>query len=62
METNNAGTWSQTAAKTNHYGNDSDSPSWIVEDAAQGTVTRTSPRPRARSARPRARLAARSSS
>ncbi|MEU5046275.1 RHS repeat-associated core domain-containing protein, partial [Streptomyces griseorubiginosus] len=39
-ETNSAGTWSQTAAKTNHYGNDTDSPSWIVEDAAQGTVTR----------------------
>ncbi|NNN35362.1 DNRLRE domain-containing protein [Streptomyces sp. S3(2020)] len=39
-ETNNAGTWSQTAAKTNHYGNDTDSPSWIVEDTAQGTVTR----------------------
>ncbi|WP_308406201.1 RHS repeat-associated core domain-containing protein [Streptomyces tricolor] len=40
VETNNAGTWSQTAAKTNHYGNDTDSPSWIVENAAQGTVTR----------------------
>ncbi|MEU6271756.1 RHS repeat-associated core domain-containing protein [Streptomyces populi] len=36
-ETNTSGTWTQTAAKTNHY--DSDSPRWITEDAA-GNVTR----------------------
>ncbi|WP_217131034.1 DNRLRE domain-containing protein [Streptomyces sp. AC558_RSS880] len=40
VETNNAGTWTQTSAKTNHYGSDSDNPSWTLEDAAQGTVTR----------------------
>ncbi|WP_079084989.1 DNRLRE domain-containing protein [Streptomyces dysideae] len=40
VENNNAGTWSQTSAKTNHYGNDTDNPSWILEDATQGTVTR----------------------
>ncbi|MFC5959350.1 RHS repeat-associated core domain-containing protein, partial [Streptomyces pratens] len=40
VEANNAGTWTQTSAKTNHYGSDSDNPSWILEDAAQGTVTR----------------------
>ncbi|MFC7896768.1 RHS repeat-associated core domain-containing protein [Streptomyces sp. NPDC057381] len=40
VETNQAGAWSHTAAKTNHYGNDTDSPSWIVEDTSQGTVTR----------------------
>ncbi|MFJ6985648.1 MULTISPECIES: DNRLRE domain-containing protein [unclassified Streptomyces] len=39
-ETNNSGTWSQTAAKTNHYSGDSDNPSWIVEDAAGSTLTR----------------------
>lgn len=32
------GTWSQTAAKTNHYGGDSDSPDWVQETAS--TVTR----------------------
>ncbi|MFJ2510924.1 DNRLRE domain-containing protein [Streptomyces griseoviridis] len=40
VETNSAGTWTQTSAKTNHYGGDSDDPSWIVENAAQGSVTR----------------------
>ncbi|MEC3996130.1 RHS repeat-associated core domain-containing protein [Actinacidiphila sp. DG2A-62] len=38
-ETNAGGTWTQTAAKTNHYGSDSDSPDWTAEDAA-GTITR----------------------
>ncbi|MFF1847071.1 DNRLRE domain-containing protein [Streptomyces sp. NPDC058217] len=38
-ETNNAGTWSQTGAKTNHYGSTSDNPDWISEDAA-GSITR----------------------
>ncbi|NUS13574.1 MAG: DNRLRE domain-containing protein [Streptomyces sp.] len=32
------GTWTQSAARTNHYGDDSDSPSWTQEDAA--TITR----------------------
>ncbi|WP_323137881.1 RHS repeat-associated core domain-containing protein [Streptomyces sp. NBC_01433] len=39
-ETNNAGTWSQTEAKTNHYDSDSDSPRWIVENNAGGALTR----------------------
>ncbi|MGC5567892.1 RHS repeat-associated core domain-containing protein [Streptomyces sp. FR-108] len=39
VETSNAGTWTQTSAKTNHYGDDSDNPSWIQEDT-QGAVTR----------------------
>ncbi|MYS22200.1 RHS repeat-associated core domain-containing protein, partial [Streptomyces sp. DvalAA-14] len=38
-ETNTTGTWTQTAAKTNHYGSDTDSPEWVAEDAA-GTITR----------------------
>ncbi|MEV6212374.1 DNRLRE domain-containing protein [Kitasatospora sp. NPDC051914] len=38
-ETNNAGTWAQTGAKTNHYDNDSDTPRWIAEDAI-GALTR----------------------
>ncbi|MGW4824738.1 DNRLRE domain-containing protein [Streptomyces sp. NPDC004227] len=33
------GTWSQAGRKTSHYGSDSDSPSWIAEDA-QGTIAR----------------------
>ncbi|MFG2948477.1 RHS repeat-associated core domain-containing protein [Streptomyces adustus] len=37
-ESNTGGTWTQTAAKTNHYGGDSDSPGWIRETT--GTVTR----------------------
>lgn len=39
-ETNNAGTWSQTEAKTNHYDSDSDSPRWIVENNTSGALTR----------------------
>ncbi|MFE7191373.1 DNRLRE domain-containing protein [Kitasatospora sp. NPDC057541] len=38
-ETNNAGTWTQSGTKTNHYSSDSDSPSWIAEDGA-GNLTR----------------------
>jgi RHS repeat-associated protein len=38
-ESNNAGTWTQTGAKTNHYGSDSDSPDWTAEDTT-GTITR----------------------
>ncbi|MFI8323827.1 RHS repeat-associated core domain-containing protein [Streptomyces sp. NPDC085529] len=38
-ETNSGGTWSQTGAKVNHYANDTDSPSWIVEDGT-GAVSR----------------------
>ncbi|MFF4429678.1 RHS repeat-associated core domain-containing protein [Streptomyces sp. NPDC001513] len=30
----------QNSARVNHYAGDSDSPSWIVEDAATGQVTR----------------------
>ncbi|MFF3379800.1 DNRLRE domain-containing protein [Streptomyces sp. NPDC002680] len=32
------GTWSQSAAKTNHYGGDSDSPDWVQETSS--TLTR----------------------
>ncbi|WP_328913120.1 MULTISPECIES: DNRLRE domain-containing protein [unclassified Streptomyces] len=35
----NTGTWTQTASKTNHYGNDSDNPRWITENTA-GALTR----------------------
>ncbi|MFD0507038.1 RHS repeat-associated core domain-containing protein [Streptomyces chiangmaiensis] len=38
-ETNNAGTWTQTGTKVNHYGSDGDSPDWIKEDTT-GTITR----------------------
>lgn len=37
--TNNDGTWTRTATKTNHYGGDTDSPDWTVE-AAGGSITR----------------------
>ncbi|MCX4632654.1 DNRLRE domain-containing protein [Streptomyces sp. NBC_01443] len=39
-ESNNAGTWSQTSSKLNHYDSDADSPRWIVEDTATGALTR----------------------
>ncbi|POX43747.1 sugar-binding protein, partial [Streptomyces sp. Ru71] len=38
-ETNNAGTWTQTATKTNHYDSDTDNPRFITEDTA-GNITR----------------------
>ncbi|WP_225102492.1 DNRLRE domain-containing protein [Streptomyces sp. CoH27] len=37
-ETNNAGTWTQTGSKTNHYGSDTDSPDWTQETS--NTLTR----------------------
>lgn len=37
-ETNNAGTWSQTGSKVNHYGSDGDSPDWTRETTS--TITR----------------------
>ncbi|MEU1623131.1 DNRLRE domain-containing protein [Streptomyces sp. NPDC005722] len=37
-ETNTSGTWTQTAAKTNHFGADGDSPDWIQETT--GSITR----------------------
>ncbi|WP_327169984.1 DNRLRE domain-containing protein [Streptomyces subrutilus] len=40
VETQNAGNWSQTEAKKNHYGDESDNPSWIEEDAAGSVITR----------------------
>ncbi|MFB7443082.1 DNRLRE domain-containing protein [Streptomyces mirabilis] len=39
-ETNNAGTWTQTGSKLNHYDSDGDNPRWIVEDTATGALTR----------------------
>ncbi|MFH9723722.1 DNRLRE domain-containing protein [Streptomyces sp. NPDC017254] len=36
----NAGTWTTTAARRNHFANDGDSPRWIVEDVTGGAVTR----------------------
>ncbi|MFF3399505.1 DNRLRE domain-containing protein [Streptomyces sp. NPDC002659] len=39
-ETNNAGTWTQTGSKLNHYDSDADSPRWIVENSANGALTR----------------------
>ncbi|MFI5528975.1 RHS repeat-associated core domain-containing protein [Kitasatospora sp. NPDC051853] len=38
-EANNAGTWSVTGTKTNHFDGDGDNPRWITEDAA-GNLTR----------------------
>nr|WP_275406873.1 RHS repeat-associated core domain-containing protein [Streptomyces sp. SID12488] len=37
-ESNNSGTWTQTASRTNHYGSDGDSPDWIQE--ASTAITR----------------------
>ncbi|MGW5651541.1 DNRLRE domain-containing protein [Streptomyces humi] len=33
-ESNSSGTWTQTAAKTNHYGADGDSPDWTQETSS----------------------------
>ncbi|MFE7191481.1 DNRLRE domain-containing protein [Kitasatospora sp. NPDC057541] len=38
-EANNAGTWTQTGVRTNHYGSDTDTPRWTTEDTA-GNLTR----------------------
>ncbi len=40
VEQQNAGTWSQSEAKKNHYADDSDNPSWIEEDASASVITR----------------------
>ncbi|MFB7180796.1 DNRLRE domain-containing protein [Streptomyces sp. NPDC056257] len=40
VESGSGSTWVQNSARVNHYAGDSDSPSWIVEDAATGQVTR----------------------
>ncbi|MFE9455728.1 DNRLRE domain-containing protein [Streptomyces californicus] len=40
VETGSGATWTQSASKLNHYGNDSDVPRWIVEDTATGALTR----------------------
>ncbi|MFJ6105715.1 DNRLRE domain-containing protein [Streptomyces sp. NPDC092359] len=40
VEKDNAGTWSTTQSKVNHYGADGDSPRWITEDTASGKLTR----------------------
>ncbi|MFF3862598.1 DNRLRE domain-containing protein [Streptomyces sp. NPDC002209] len=40
VEAQNGGTWSQTEAKKNHYGDESDNPTWIEEDASASVITR----------------------
>ncbi|MBT2479779.1 hypothetical protein J7E94_16415 [Streptomyces sp. ISL-94] len=40
VESNATDTWTQTASKVNHYAADGDSPSWIVEGAQGGGITR----------------------
>ncbi|MER7855021.1 DNRLRE domain-containing protein [Streptomyces bacillaris] len=40
LESEAAGAWSQTEAKKNHYGDDSDNPRWIEENAAGSVITR----------------------
>ncbi|MER6349795.1 DNRLRE domain-containing protein [Streptomyces sp. NPDC001595] len=40
VETGSGTTWTQTAAKTNHYDSDSDNPRWITEDTTTGALTR----------------------
>ncbi|WP_406115500.1 DNRLRE domain-containing protein [Kitasatospora purpeofusca] len=40
-ETGNAGTWTQTGSKLNHYGDDGDNPRWIVENTGTGAVVRS---------------------
>ncbi|MFE0645603.1 DNRLRE domain-containing protein [Streptomyces sp. NPDC058877] len=39
-ETGSGSTWTQTGSKLNHYDGDGDSPRWVVEDTATGTLTR----------------------
>ncbi|MFU8851534.1 hypothetical protein ACNAW0_11205 [Micromonospora sp. SL1-18] len=43
-ETRVDASWVNTTSKLNHYGDDSDKPRWIVEDAT-GAVTRNIPGP-----------------
>ncbi len=40
VETNNAGTWSPTENKLNHYDGDNDNPRWVIENTATGALTR----------------------
>ncbi|WP_282692939.1 DNRLRE domain-containing protein [Streptomyces sp. CC208A] len=40
VEQDEAGTWTTTAARLNHFADDGDSPRWIVEDTTGGDVTR----------------------
>ncbi|MFF2305911.1 DNRLRE domain-containing protein [Streptomyces sp. NPDC058128] len=40
VEENTSGTWSETAAKVNHYDSDSDNPRWITENLTDGTISR----------------------
>ncbi|MGY0460029.1 DNRLRE domain-containing protein [Kitasatospora sp. cg17-2] len=40
-ETANGGTWTPTGTRLNHYGDDSDSPRWIVENTGTGAAVRT---------------------
>jgi RHS repeat-associated protein len=40
VESNATGSWQTTATKVNHYSNDGDKPSWIVEDVGTGAITR----------------------
>ncbi|MFD0313342.1 DNRLRE domain-containing protein [Streptomyces flavalbus] len=40
VETGSGSTWTQSAAKLNHYDSDGDNPRWVVEDTATGAVSR----------------------
>ncbi|MFJ6742646.1 DNRLRE domain-containing protein [Streptomyces sp. NPDC091279] len=40
VESGSGSTWTRTAAKVNHYGNDSDVPRWTLDDPATGALTR----------------------
>jgi hypothetical protein len=40
VETSSGTTWTQTAAKTDHYAGDDENPRWIVENSATGALTR----------------------
>lgn len=40
VESGSGTTWTQTAAKVNHYSSDDDSPRWITEDKTTGALTR----------------------
>ncbi|WP_329202266.1 RHS repeat-associated core domain-containing protein [Streptomyces sp. NBC_01435] len=39
-ESGSGSTWTQTGSKVNHYDGDGDSPRWITEDTATGTLSR----------------------
>jgi RHS repeat-associated protein len=39
-DTNLGGTWTTTAARLNHYGDDTDKPRWTIEDTVTGALTR----------------------